>query len=733
MKGKFQTDVYIKFVIYCVVVVLINIAGITLFKRFDLTENKIYSLSDASKQVVSTLSEPLTINVFFTENLPAPHNNTKRYLLDILDEYAIHANKYFNFRFYDVSPNEEGVDDKAKENRQLAEDYGIYPVEIRLIEKDEIKFKKAYMGLALIHGDIIEQIPAITSTSGLEYRLTTAIEKLNNKISTLVSLEEKVKIKLIMSSSLKLVAPFIGVNELPDLPNAVKDAVGRLNDKNYGQLTFEHIDPLAEPEINKLQEDYNIMALKWPAMPERNIQAGTGGIGLVMEHGDNQVEVTLMSVLRIPLIGTRYELVDIGTLEDVINENIETLIGINEDIGYLADHGTLTLGTPMMMMNNLQQGEQLQSFQGLISETYTLKQINLKDERIPESLNSLIIAQPVETFTDYELFQIDQALMRGTNIAIFSDAFREVPQPPQQQFSFNRGPSYQPLYTGLEKLLDHYGAKIKPSFIMDKACYKQAMPSRAGGGERPIYFAPMIKNENINQNLNFLKNIKGLVTMNNSPVSLDNDKIKESKLKAHQLLASSAESWEMKGQINLNPLFIQPPQDGDFKSYPIAYLIEGNFPSYFKGKEIPTKEIEEDANEGSEDLEKKDAEEKKKAEDIAKIESQRDFIDTGRPGRLCIIGSSALLKDNLIDQEGRSPNSVFLLNLFDKLNNRDAIAQMRSKTQEFNPLEDTEGITKNFVKLFNIAGLPVLVVIFGLITWLRRKARRKNIALMFQK
>ncbi|HOO46769.1 MAG TPA: Gldg family protein, partial [Deltaproteobacteria bacterium] len=60
---------YIKFGLYILVVVLINIVGITLFTRFDLTENRVYSLSKVSREAVSTLSEPLTINVFFTRNL----------------------------------------------------------------------------------------------------------------------------------------------------------------------------------------------------------------------------------------------------------------------------------------------------------------------------------------------------------------------------------------------------------------------------------------------------------------------------------------------------------------------------------------------------------------------------------------------------------------------------------------------------------------------------------------
>ena len=56
---------YFKFILYILVIVLINIAGITLFFRADLTRDGIYSLSPASIDVVETLSEPLSIKVFF--------------------------------------------------------------------------------------------------------------------------------------------------------------------------------------------------------------------------------------------------------------------------------------------------------------------------------------------------------------------------------------------------------------------------------------------------------------------------------------------------------------------------------------------------------------------------------------------------------------------------------------------------------------------------------------------
>ncbi len=107
MGSKNRSGGYVKFFTYLIIIVLINVAATTLFFRWDLTKNKVFSISKASQKVVSTLSEPLTINVFFTSNVPAPYNNVEQYLRFLLKEYSIYANRYFIYRFYDVI-NDEG-------------------------------------------------------------------------------------------------------------------------------------------------------------------------------------------------------------------------------------------------------------------------------------------------------------------------------------------------------------------------------------------------------------------------------------------------------------------------------------------------------------------------------------------------------------------------------------------------------------------------------------------------
>jgi len=724
---------YIKLFIYLVIIVLINVVGMTLFFRIDLTSNRLYSISEASKKVVSTLSEPLTINVFFTKNLPAPYNNTERYLHDLLEEYAIHANKYFNYRFYDVSPEPEGINPSAQENQKLAKNYGINPVQIQAFEEDEVKFKKAYMGLILIHGDMVEQIPTITSINGLEYKLTTAIQKLNNKISALLSLSDKIQVKLFLSSSLKSVAPYMGLSELPEYPGKLKEIINSVNSKNYGKLEYTYIDPSTGQTDQQSWKKYNLTHLNWPDLSGGKIQASSGIIGLVMEYKEKVREIPLLSVLRIPIIGTQYNLADIDQLEEIINDNLETLVDINQDLGYLADHGTHDISgfSPMGRKNP----DSLSTFASLISQTYSIKPVYLKNQSIPGSLNCLVIARPTENFSDYELYQIDQALMRGTNLALFLDAFNEVRDNSRQNFGLNRGLNYVPLDTGLNKLLVHYGIDIKKSYVMDENCHKQRLPRSMGGGERSIYFAPIIKNRFINHDLKFLEGINGLVAVKISSIELNEERISKNKLTAVKLFSSSEKSWEMRENITLNPMFLSPPPPADeLQSFPLAYIVEGKFPSYFTGKPIPEKTSNETDTETNDNKESSiESGAKIENVDMSKIKGQGGFISKGKPAKIFLMASSEMLKDNVLDSEGDSPNDMFVMNTIDALNYRQNIATMRSKILRFNPLHDTGALTKTFVKSFNIAGLPVLVVFLGLIIWLSRHSRKKRIQMMFQK
>ena len=274
---------------------------------------------------------------------------------------------------------------------------------------------------------------------------------------------------------------------------------------------------------------------------------------------------------------------------------------------------------------------------------------------------------------------------------------------------------------------------------MDENCFQQELPAQLGGGQRPIYFAPIIKNRHINKELNFMKNIKGMITLKISPLELDAERLKANGLKAIRLISSSEKSWEMSGRITLNPMFIQPPQSKDeMQSKALAYFLAGEFPSYFADKSVPVKPVDETAAKETDSQEDQQPEQnqpsgQQPSVDLSKITASGQFLPKGKPGKIFLMASSDMLRDNLLDAGGRGPNATYILNVIDYLNGREDIAIMRAKQQSFNPLDDAAASTRTFVKTMNIVGLPALVVLFGIAVWFRRHNRKKNIQMMFQK
>ena len=74
------------------ILIILNIVSRNIFFRWDLTENKMYSLFDSSKSIVKKIDDRLTMKVYFSDNLPGEYGNNRRYLQDILEEYSAYSN-----------------------------------------------------------------------------------------------------------------------------------------------------------------------------------------------------------------------------------------------------------------------------------------------------------------------------------------------------------------------------------------------------------------------------------------------------------------------------------------------------------------------------------------------------------------------------------------------------------------------------------------------------------------
>jgi len=93
------------FVIALVALIAINVIASFTHKRYDLTQDQRYSLSDPTKDILDQLNSPMIIDVFLEGSFPAEFKklqNETRYLLEEMQAY--NSNLIFEFS----NPVEEG-------------------------------------------------------------------------------------------------------------------------------------------------------------------------------------------------------------------------------------------------------------------------------------------------------------------------------------------------------------------------------------------------------------------------------------------------------------------------------------------------------------------------------------------------------------------------------------------------------------------------------------------------
>ncbi len=168
MKTKKSLWTYLLLVIG--VIVLVNILTDSLNWRFDLTEDKRYSLSDATKQILQNLDDPVTITAYFSEDLPPDIAKTKQRFKEMLIEYGQRSKGMLVYEFKDPSEDEK-IEREAMKN-------GIQPVLINVRDKNQAKQQKAFLGAMIQLGEEKEVIPFMDPNAAMEYKLSSSIKKL---------------------------------------------------------------------------------------------------------------------------------------------------------------------------------------------------------------------------------------------------------------------------------------------------------------------------------------------------------------------------------------------------------------------------------------------------------------------------------------------------------------------------------------------------------------------------
>jgi gliding-associated putative ABC transporter substrate-binding component GldG len=167
-----KIQIFVRLAVVAGILIVLNFISIRLFGRLDLTSQGVYTLSDASKKLIGALDDRVTVKAYFTEDLPSPYNNNRRAVLDLLNEYKAFAKGNLQYEF---------INPQGEKGEQDAQQQGIAPVQVQVVNQDKLEVKRGYLGLVMLFEDRKEVIPVVQNLSSLEYDISSALKRLTAK------------------------------------------------------------------------------------------------------------------------------------------------------------------------------------------------------------------------------------------------------------------------------------------------------------------------------------------------------------------------------------------------------------------------------------------------------------------------------------------------------------------------------------------------------------------------
>jgi len=188
VKNSKRTSAFLAFGISLVVIFLLNFLGQLFFERFDLTSEKRYSISDATKSLLAEVDDVVFARVYLDGELPPDYRKLQTAVKEMLDEFRAYNSK-IQYEFSDPSAGDD-EEERIKRYRKLTEE-GLQYTNIRIQEAGEFSEKVLFPGAIIAYGEKEIPVQLLKGLSGasdeemvnasiqkIEYELASALKKL---------------------------------------------------------------------------------------------------------------------------------------------------------------------------------------------------------------------------------------------------------------------------------------------------------------------------------------------------------------------------------------------------------------------------------------------------------------------------------------------------------------------------------------------------------------------------
>ncbi len=266
MKGNFYFIRSMKILLFSLaVIIVLNVVFSIVYMRFDLTEEKRYTLTASTDKLLKNLNQNVEIEVYLEgKNLPAGIKILQNETREMLQEFRRHSKGRVTFHFFDI----EGIKDQ-KQREDFQEDLvkrGLRPTNL------EVKSQSGYTEKLVFPGALVKANGRVVPIQILENQSIGAQGSLNNSISFLeykiancvqkITRDQPPRIAFLQGQGELDIAPLEGFLDALSSQNFILDTINLQKDK----LIKSNIDILiiAKPrrafsEAEKFMVDQYVM------------------------------------------------------------------------------------------------------------------------------------------------------------------------------------------------------------------------------------------------------------------------------------------------------------------------------------------------------------------------------------------------------------------------------------------------------------------------------------------
>ena len=616
--------------------------------RADVTEGKIYSISEATKNYLNQLQEPLLIRGYFsakTHPLLAP---LVPQLRDLIEEFRIASDGKVRVEFIDPLENPE-LEEEAGQK------YGIRPVPFQITDKYQASLVNSYFDVLIQYGDQHEvlgfqKLIEIKSQSEAdlqvelrnpEYEITRTIKKVLYEYQSagdlFANMAQPLSFTGYISAEQKL--PEVLAKFKPEMQNVLD----QLKTDAKGKFTYTLLEPEANNNqiANEIADKYGLQAMR-AGMFDTN---AFYYYMILKAEGQTQV-------IQIPLSE------DLS--KDAFKRGIDAALK-RFSTGFVKTVGLYTpppeQANPMMRQFRMPSGKQFNALQDKLRENHNVSPLELDNGIVPDVTDLLLVAAPSK-LNDKQVFAIDQFLMKGGTVILSTAPFSATSG--QGSLSVAKHES------GLKGWLKHHGINQTESLVLDPQNAMLPIPIKRNLGGYEVqeirmveypYFIDLRRDGMLNETIT-----AGLDQLTfNWASPFITDEAKNQGRTITPLLNSSANAW-LSDSTEVIPDFqthgaLGFQVNSQRAAYPLAVVVEGTFESFFKGKASPLlkKDTEPKPEAGKTDS---TTEEKDKTPVIASV-----IEKSPQSARIILLGSNEFLSDQTLQLAASSGGTLYLNSL----------------------------------------------------------------------